>query len=241
MRGLGTIINAAAIVVGGLLGLVFKRFIKESMQETLLRATGACVMILGIGGAMAEMLSVENDLLTTRGSLMMILCFVLGSFAGELMDTEGGFVRLGIWLRKKSGNAGDHEFLVAFLNASLTVCIGAMAIVGSIQDGLTGDYSMLAAKAVLDFVIVMVLAASMGKGAVFSAVPVAVLQGTVTALAGLLAPVMTAKAISNLSFTGSVLIFCVGVNLVWDKRFKTANMLPAIVFAVIYALVFPGA
>ena len=185
MHGLGTIINAAAIIAGGLLGLVFKKVLREQMQETLLRATGVCVMILGIGGAMAEMLTVENGLLAARGSLMMILCFVFGSFTGELLNIEGGFERLGIWLRKKSGSGGDRDFLNAFLSASLTVCIGAMAVVGSIQDGLTGDYSMLTAKAVLDFVIIMVLAASMGRGAVFSAVPVAVLQGSVTALSGL--------------------------------------------------------
>ena len=112
-----------------------------------------------------------------------------------------------------------------------------MAIVGSIQDGLTGDYSILATKAVLDLIIIMVMSSSMGKGAVFSAIPVAVLQGTMTALAGLLRPVMTEAALNNLSLVGNVLIFCVGVNLVWGKKVKVANLLPAIVAAVIAAFV----
>ena len=120
----------------------------------------------------------------------------------------------------------------AFVTASLTVCIGAMAIVGSIQDGILGDYSILAAKAVLDLIIILVMTCSMGKGCIFSAIPVAVFQGSITALAGLIRPLMTEAALGNLSMIGSILIFCVGVNLVWGKKLKVANMLPAVVFAV---------
>ena len=110
-----------------------------------------------------------------------------------------------------------------------------MAIVGSIQDGITGDYSILATKAVLDLIIIMVMSCSLGKGTVFSAIPVAILQGTITALAGLVRPLMTDAALANLSLVGNVLIFCVGVNLVWGKKIKVANLLPAIVIAVIAA------
>lgn len=113
-----------------------------------------------------------------------------------------------------------------------------MAIVGSIQDGLLGDYSLLCAKAALDAVIILVMTASMGKGCIFSAIPVALLQGGVTLLSRVLAPVFTEAAIANLSYTGSVMIFCVGLNLVWGKKIKVANLLPTLVFAVLYALVF---
>lgn len=122
-----------------------------------------------------------------------------------------------------------------FVTASLTVCIGAMAIVGSIQDGLTGDYSTLALKGVMDAIIVCAMAASMGKGCIFSALPVGVFQGCVTALATFLQPVMTEAALANLSLVGSVLIFCVGVNLIWPRTFKPANMLPAVVIAAVVA------
>ena len=162
-------------------------------------------------------------------------CSAIGAFVGELLDIEGGFESFGEWLKVKSGNAKDKGFVNAFVTASLTVCIGAMAIVGSLEDGLTGDYSILATKAVLDLIIIMVMSCSLGKGAVFSAIPVAVLQGSITALAGLLRPVMTTAALNNLSLVGNVLIFCVGMNLVWDKRVKVANLLPAIVVAVIAA------
>ena len=123
----------------------------------------------------------------------------------------------------------------AFVTASLTVCIGAMAIVGSIQDGLTGDWSTLALKGALDALIVCVMTASMGRGCIFSALPVGVFQGSITLLARLIQPLMTAEALANLSLVGSILIFCVGVNLIWEKTFKTANMLPAVVFAVVLA------
>ena len=121
------------------------------------------------------------------------------------------------------------------MTASLTVCIGAMAIVGSIQDGILGDYSTLAVKSVLDFIIIIVMTSSMGKGAAFSAIPVVLFEGGVTLLARVISPVMTPLAISYLSLVGSVLIFCVGVNLVWGKRLRVANMLPAVLFAVLAA------
>ncbi len=120
----------------------------------------------------------------------------------------------------------------AFVTASLTVCIGAMAIVGSIQDGILGDWSILATKAVLDLIIIMVMSCSLGKGAVFSAIPVGIFQGSITVLAGFIRPLMTDAALNNLSLVGNVLIFCVGINLVWDKKVKVANLLPAIVVAV---------
>ena len=118
------------------------------------------------------------------------------------------------------------------MTASLTVCVGAMAIVGSIRDGIMGDYSTLAVKAVLDFVIIMVMTSSMGKGCAFSALPVLMLQGGVTLLASVIAPVMTETAVQYLSLIGSVLIFCVGVNLIWGKQLRVANMLPALLLAV---------
>jgi len=151
---------------------------------------------------------------------------------GELLNIEDAFERFGEWLKLKTGNAKDKGFVDAFVTASLTVCIGAMAIVGSIQDGIQGDYSILATKAVLDLIIIMVMTCSMGRGCVFSAIPVAVLQGSITALAGLVKPLMTDAALANLSLVGNVLIFCVGINLVWGKKIRVANLLPAIIAAV---------
>ena len=135
---------------------------------------------------------------------------------------------------------GDRliSFVDGFVTASLTVCIGAMAIVGSIQDGLLGDWSTLALKGALDCIIVCTMTASLGRGCIFSALPVAVFQGTITLFAGALSPIMTTAALDSLSLVGSMLIFCVGVNLIRPQTFRTANMLPSVVIAVIYALLF---
>ena len=232
MAGLGTIINTLAILAGGILGMVFGRFFKESVQDALCKTCGVCTLFLGIAGALEGMLTVEGTGVVSGGTMLIIGCLALGSLVGELLDLEGAFERFGQWLKIKTGNAKDKGFVDAFVTASLTVCIGAMAIVGSIQDGIKGDYSILAAKAVLDLIIILVMTCSMGKGCIFSAIPVAVFQGSITALAGLIRPLMTEAALGNLSMIGSILIFCVGVNLVWGKKLKVANMLPAVVFAV---------
>jgi len=118
----------------------------------------------------------------------------------------------------------------------MTVCIGAMAVVGAVEDGIHGNYTILAAKALMDFVIILVMASSMGKGCIFSAIPVGIFQGSVTLLARLVEPLLTAVALSNLSLVGSVLIFCVGINLIWKNTIRVANLLPAILVAVAYAL-----
>lgn len=232
MYGLGTIINTGAIVAGGLAGILFGRFLKENVQDTLSKCCGISTLMIGIAGALEKMLTLENGAISSGGSMLLVLCLTVGGVIGELLNLEGAFEAFGRWLKEKTGNAKDKGFVNAFVTASLTVCIGAMAIVGSIQDGLTGDYSVLATKAVLDFIIIMVMSCSLGPGAAFSAIPVAILQGSVTALAGLVRPVMTEAALNNLSLVGSVLIFCVGINLLWGKKIQVANLLPAIVLAV---------
>ena len=235
MVGLGTIINTLAILLGGVLGALFGRFLRESAQETLTKVCGVSTLFIALSGAMEGMLTVENGSIVSSGSMLIVICLSLGAVVGEAMNIEGAFERFGEWLKVKSGNARDPRFVNAFVTASLTVCIGAMAIVGSIPDGLTGDYSVLATKAILDLIIIMVMSCSLGRGAVFSAIPVALFQGSITALAGLVRPAMTEGALANLSLVGNVLIFCVGINLLWGKKIRVANLLPAIVFAVIAA------
>lgn len=235
MPGMGTAINTAAILLGGFLGALFGRFLSESAQDTLTKVCGISTLFIALSGALEEMLKVENGSIVSGGSMLIIACLAIGAFAGELLDLEGGFERFGQWLKVKTGNAKDKGFVDAFVTASLTVCIGAMAIVGSIQDGIQHEYSILATKAILDLIIIMVMTSSMGRGCVFSAIPVAVFQGSITLLAGVVKPLMTDAALSNLSLVGNVLIFCVGINLVWGKKIKVANLLPAIVVAVIAA------
>ena len=232
---MGTIINTAAIIIGGILGYFFGNLLKERHQNTLNMACGVCVLFIGLAGALEGMLSIDGTNIVSGHSMLVIACMALGALVGEIINLEDRFEQFGEWLKIKTGNAKDQKFVEGFVTASLTVCIGAMALVGSIQEGIYGDYSILATKAVLDLIIVMVMTCSFGKGCAFSALPVAVLQGGMTGLARLIEPVMTEEALANLSLIGSVLIFCVGLNLVWGKKIRVANLLPALVIAVIIA------
>ena len=235
MPGLGTLVNMVAIVFGGTLGMLFGSRLSEKIQESLMVACGVCVLFIGLVGTASEMLVLEAEKFSVHGSMMLIICFVLGIAIGEFVGIEELFEKFGIWLKKKSGSENDTGFLDAFVSSSLVVCIGAMAVVGAIEDGLQGDITMLEAKAMLDAVIIMVMAVSMGKGCIFSAIPVGILQGSVTALAVWLKPLMTAAALSNISLVGSVMICCVGINLVFGKKVRVANTLPALVLAVAWA------
>ena len=235
MIGTGTIINCAAIVAGGVVGHFTGKLFRQEQQDALNKACGVSVLFIAIAGAMQGMLAIDGAALVSGKAMLVVLCLAIGTVIGELIGIEKGFERFGEWLRQKTGNGGDKQFVNAFVTASLTVCIGAMAIVGAIQDGILGDYSTLAVKAVLDLLIIAVMTSSLGKGCAFSAIPVFAFEGSITLLARLVSPIMTDLAIAYLSLIGSILIFCVGVNLVWGKMIRVANMLPAVVFAILAA------
>ena len=250
MTGLGTIINSVSIIAGGLVGhftgklfrveqqvaaFVLKPTTEDALTEALNKACGVSVLFIGIAGAMEGMLSIDGGKISSGKSMLVVLCLAIGTIIGELIGIEHGFESFGEWLKQKTGNSKDAEFVNAFVTASLTVSIGAMAIVGSIQDGLLHDYSTLAVKSVLDFIIIAVMTSSMGRGCAFSAIPVFAFEGSITLLAGLLSPVMTELALAYLSLVGSLLIFCIGVNLIWGKKVSVANMLPSVLLAVLAA------
>ena len=237
MSGLGTIINAAAITAGGAVGMLAGNAVKERYQETLNMACGVSILFLGIGGAMEKMLSITDGQLVSTHSLMIVISMALGSLIGELLNIEAAFEKFGEWLKRKTGNAKDKLFVEGFVTASLTVSIGAMAVVGAIQDGINGDWTILAAKSVLDFVIILVMTCALGKGCMFSAIPVFVFEGLMTACAVFIRPLITTQVQDYLSLVGSILIFCIGLNLVWDKRIRVSNMLPAMLIAIVAAVI----
>ena len=236
MIGLGTIINMAAIIAGGGIGLLGGKWLSERCQETLIRAMGVCVIVVGLAGALEQMFTVSGKTLVSGGTMMLVISMALGGLIGEVLNLDGRMERFGCWLREKSGNGKDNRFLDAFIAATMTVCIGAMAVVGAVQDGIYGDYTILAAKSLMDFVIILVMASSMGKGCLFSAIPVGIFQGSITLLATIVEPFLTDGALQNLSLVGSVLILCVGLNLIWKNTIRVANLLPALLVAVGYAL-----
>ncbi len=234
MRGTGTIVNVIAVLIGGIAGMFFKKGLKERYQEILMQALGLATIFIGVSGALKGMFVIDNGSLDTTGTMLMIFSLVLGSFIGEWIDLESKMEGFGEWLKAKCGGKNDNQFVEGFVASSLTICVGAMAIVGSLQDGMTGDASMLYAKAVLDGIIILVFASAYGKGAIFSAIPVGIWQGLITVFAGALEPFFTQQIINDLSFVGNMLIFCVGVNLAFGKKFRVGNMLPALVFVVVY-------
>lgn len=235
MIGLGTIINTVAIIVAGFIGHFAGKIIKPEQQDGVTKACGAAVMFISIAGAMEGMLFVSDGKIVSGKALLVVLCVALGTLIGELISIDDGFNRFAEWLKKVTGNSKDRQFVDAFITATMTVCIGAMAIVGSIEDGLSGDFTTLLVKTILDFIMVMFLTSTMGKGAAFSSISVLLFQGTITLLAKLISPILTELALNYISTVGSVLIFCVGINLVFGKKIKVANMLPAVILSVIAA------
>ena len=236
MFGLGTIVNVLAVLGGGAIGLFLRGGMNPRYQEAIVRIMGLSTIFIGAAGTLEHMLFVENGALTglpIKETLIMILSMALGTFVGEVLDFDGKLEKFGAWLKEKATRGDDSKFIEGFVTASLTVCIGAMAIVGSIQDGLSGDPSTLFTKSILDFIILIIYASTYGKGALFSAIPVAILQGGVTICAGLLQPIFSPVVIANLSFLGNMMIFCVGCNLAFQAKFRVANMLPALVFGAL--------
>ncbi len=237
MIGFGTLLNGACIVLGGILGTFFGKKVSERYRESLMNACGVSVLFIGIGGAMEKMLSVTENGLASGSTMLLVLSLALGALLGEFINIEHYIEKFGMWLKRKTGSESDAGFVDGFVSASFTVCIGAMAIVGAVNDGISGDYTILAAKSLLDAIVILIMTASMGKGCIFSAIPVVLLQGTVTLLARLSSVFLTDGAIFNLSLVGSVLVFCVCLNLVWGKKIRVANFLPAMILAVVAAYI----
>lgn len=233
----GTIVNTAAVILGGVAGLLAQKGIPEKLQDTLMKASGIAVIFIGISGAMTGMLKVEDGVLQTSGTMLMIASLVIGSILGEWIGIEAGMESIGERLKQKFHMQGDNRFVEAFVTNTLIICVGAMAVVGALQDGF-GDPSMLYAKAVLDALITMVFAATLGPGAVFAAIPIFVYQGSITLLATLIASYLNDAFIANLSYIGSILIMGVGINLTWGKMIRIGNMLPALLVAAGYSLFF---
>lgn len=236
MIGLGTIANTAAVILGGVLGLLLKNGIAKRFENILMQALGLATVFIGISGVLKYMLVVEAGGISTQGTMLLIFSLVIGCLVGEWVDLESKMEVIGIKLKALARVKNDNRFVDGFVTTSLIICVGAMAIVGAMQDGLTGDSSMLIAKSLLDFVLVAILTAAYGIGSAFSAVPIFIYQGAITLIAALFGSVIGDNLIAELSFVGNALVFCVGVNLVREKTFRVANMLPALLIPVLYEL-----
>ena len=233
--GIGTLINVAAIFFGGVFGLFGGKFLTEKIRQTLQISCAVTVIFIGLSGTLSKMFLIQPDgTIKTDGEILLIVSLIVGGLIGEIIDIDKKFENFGEWLKKKSGNDGDKKFVDAFVTASLTVCIGAMAIIGAINDRLFHDPTILIAKSALDAVIILVMTSSLGKGSIFSCISVGIFQGAITLFAGFIEPFMTEIALKNLSCVGNVLIFCIGINLMFENKIRAANLLPALVVACLF-------
>lgn len=223
---LGTIVNTAAIIAGALLGLIFRKGLPDRFQDVLTKGLGLCVLLIGITGALKG----EN-------TLIAILSIVLGALLGEWIDLDGKLNRLGHMLENRfSGSGGEKSVSRAFVSSSLLFCVGAMAIVGSLQSGLTGDHEMIYTKSMLDGISSIVFAATLGYGVLFSAAAVFIYQGAIVLLAQWAAPLLTDAMIAEMTCTGSLLIIALSLNMLGITKIKVANYLPAILLSLLFGL-----
>ncbi len=239
MHGIGTLVNAGTIILGSLIGIAVKGGLPKRFQDTIMHAVSFAVIFIGIGGALAGLLSVgESGAISTQNIMMMVLSLVLGAVTGELLNLDKKLNTLGEWAKSKiPEKLTGKSFVEGFVSASMLFCVGAMAVVGSLEDGLHGNYSILFAKSVLDGISSVIFAASLGFGVMMSAIPVLIYQGLITLLAQFIAPYLSDALISQMSCVGSILIFAIGFNMLTNGRIKVANLLPAIFFPIIFALI----
>jgi len=228
---IATIINAAAIILGSLIGLLMKAQIKEKYQDVIYTTIGISTLVIGMSMALAS-----------QRVLYMVLSLVVGGLVGTLANIEGGVLSFGEFLKKilrQKDDGNTSRFAYGFLDASVLFCVGAMAILGSLQAGAEGKFDILLTKSVMDGFIAILMTAALGIGVAFSALPVFAYQGLLTLLAGSLSPLISPLMLSELRGVGGVLVIMIGFNLLKLRSIKTANYLPAIVIVVLFAALEP--
>ncbi len=230
----GTVVNAAAIVAGAAIGLLFKKGLPKRVEENALKFVGTGVAILGLNGVICAMITADTatGLLSYEGGILLVLSLAVGGIFGELFSIEDKLNAGGLAIEQKLGAQG---FAKGFVSASMLFCIGAMAIVGAIADGLNHDSSILFVKATLDGITSIVLAATLGYGVLFAAVAVLAYQGIITLCAGLLAPVLNGTTLlDQICMVGYCIVLLIGTNMLGSTKVKTANLLPAMLGPVVY-------
>lgn len=219
----GNIVNALGIIMGGLIGLFLKKYIKDSYSESIMSGVGISVVVIGITN------TIKSD-----NILLVVISIVLGTLVGEIIDIETKLNRLGIFIGSKFQNGDSNTFSKAFVTTTLIYCVGAMAILGALESGLIGKHTTLYTKAILDGITAIIFASTMGIGVIFSSIPVFLYQGTIVLLASILKDVFTEQLIVELSAVGGIMIIAIGLNILQLKKIKIGNMLPALFVPIIY-------
>jgi len=234
---MGTIVNTIAIIIGTLAGLIIKKGLSERLKNSLTDAMGVAVLLIGITGTLSASFKIIDRNIESTNTLLLIMSLVIGTIIGELLKLDEKFTAVGNYLGVKFSRGKEGDFVKGFVNAVIIFCVGAMAIVGAIEDGLSGNPSTLYAKSVLDGIMSMILSSAYGFGVIFSSVVVFTYQGIITLCAVYLKQFAAPEIISQTSMVGSALILCIGLNMLNIKKLNVANMLPAAFIPIIYALI----
>ena len=219
---IGTIANALAIIAGGIIGLLFKNAIPEKISEALLKTTGLAVIAIGI-----------NLMLEGENFTLLIISLVIGTIIGEGIDFEKKLDKIGAFIESKMKNK-ESNLALGFVTCTLVYCVGSMAIVGSIQSGLSGNHGILFSKAVLDGITAVTFAATMGAGVVLSGISVLIYQGIITMLASFMQSLLSAVVVNEMTAIGGVIIMGIGLNFLIANRMRVGNLLPSIFIPIIY-------
>ncbi len=227
----GTLVNCVAVIAGGSIGLIFKKGIKDSYTESVNKSLGLAILIIGLNGVISNMFSVADGKISSSGELLLVVYLVIGTLFGEMLKLEQRFNGFCTKIESKFKAGG---FASGFVNGTVLFCVGAMAIIGSINDGLQGDSSVLFVKSALDFTTAIIFGATLGFGVIFTFIPLLIYQGGITLLAGSLSGILQGDVLTQLCAVGYSIIMAIGINFIFDKKFKTLNMLPSIFLPVVY-------
>lgn len=231
---MGTLINALAIILGTLIGVIFKKGLSERLQKMVMLALGLGLIAVSLGYFLKDFFVITDGSIKTRYDLLILISLVIGSLIGEWIDID---FRLNRWASNIETKYKLPPMAKGFIAATLIFCVGAMSIVGPIQDGIYGDSTILIVKSMLDFVTALILASVLGIGVIFSAISVLIYQGSITLFAIFLQNYMTNEMITAVSLVGNILLIAIGINFVELRKIKVANMLPSLLIPVIYFLI----
>ena len=226
---LGNYINFITIVIGCLIGLLLKKGLKDEYKAIIMQAIGLSVLFVGAAVTIGGLLDPDSE------PVLFIVSLVIGGLVGEMLGIERALERLGGFIQRRVG-ASDNNVAQGFVTASLIFCVGTMAIIGSLESGLTGNHNTLFAKSVIDGITSMILASTLGIGVIFSSAAVFIYQGSIILFSGILEPLLTANVIREISIIGGILIFGIGLTMMEIRKIRTVNLLPAVIVPVIYYL-----
>ncbi len=230
---MGSIINGIAIVIGGFIGLLLKKGIKDELKQSLFQVIGIGVFLIGLAGTLTNMLYIVDNKLKSNGELLLMISLIVGVFIGELLKIDDFLNGLGKKIEDKFHLVG---FASSFVNASIIFIVGAMGIVGSIEEGLFGNYNILVVKSFIDGITSIIFGATLGVGVVFASIPVMLYQGSITLLASQLSTILVGDLLRDLCIVGYALVMSIGLNFLLRDKIKIANCLPSLLIVILYHL-----